>query len=92
MTIPLTAEFVSAAQNEPYTLTFGERPVTLRATSATGAMGIRAELEVVENDEVVGYITPYGPDEHGAVKARVFDFVAPVVFRTLDDALREILL
>ena len=91
MPIYLTADFVSAAQREPYTVMFGDRPVTLRATTATGALGMRAELEVVENDEVVGYITPYSHDEHGAATARTFDHIAPTLFRTLDDALREIL-
>jgi hypothetical protein len=91
MAISLTADFVAAAQREPYTVMFGDRAVTLRATTATGALGMQAELEVVENDEVVGFITPYARNEHGAATTRTFDHVAPTLFTTLDDALREIL-
>lgn len=95
MAIYLNDEFVRAVQREPLKVTYGEkREVTLRSTTATryfGGLPSRADLEIVENDEVVGYITPYSDSEHGAVRAQLFDLGLPRVFRTLDEALREVL-
>lgn len=89
----LTKQFVQTAQRNSYTVSFGEREITLRASyyRAPGPFGWLAELEVVEGDRILGYITPYGDDEHGAVKASYAGVGAPALFRTLDDALREVL-
>lgn len=95
MAIYLNEEFIRAAQREPFKVIYGnDREITLRATSATryiGRLPSRAELEIVENDQIVGYITPYAENEYGAVKAQLFDVGLPAVFRTLDDALCEVL-
>ena len=95
MTIHLNDEFICAAQREPFKIIYGEtREITLRTTTAAryiGRLASYAELEILENDKIVGYITPYANNEHGAVKAQLFDAGLPRVFRTLDDALREVL-
>lgn len=86
----LTDEFVRSAQREPVTIQHGDRTVILQ--NNTWRYGIySAELAVVENGDIVGYITPYGTNEHGAVRARLAGMVLPAAFRTLDDALDEIL-
>lgn len=89
MTTYLTAEFIASIQHEPRTLTFEGRELTLRRSTARAGL-LPAELDVVEDGTVLGYITPYGADEHGAIPARLFG-MAPRVFRELEPALREIL-
>jgi len=89
----MTNQFIQEAQRSGYSLTYDGREIALAATQERtwGSAGFTAELEVLEGDAVVGYITPYTDDEHGAVSERRFGQVAPAVFRTLEDALREIL-
>ncbi|MEL4317435.1 hypothetical protein WJX64_00300 [Leifsonia sp. YIM 134122] len=93
MTTWLTEEFIAGAQHEPLAVTFGEHDLTLRRSAARrdGTPGYGAELEVVEGDVVLGYITPYSEHEHGAVRADQFHVALPVLHRTLDGALGEIL-
>ncbi len=62
---------------------------TLRATGARAGL-FAAELEVVRDGEVVGYITPYSDREHGATKAALFGITAPRLFGTLEEAIDEI--
>lgn len=93
MTIYMDSAFVRSAQANGFTVKYGDRHVVLQATRArvSGPLGYQAELEIVVDEEVVGYITPYGENEHGAVQARMFGIGAPALFRTLDDAVREII-
>lgn len=95
MAIYLDEEFVRAAQREPFKVIYGDkREIMLRATTATrlfGGLPSRADLEIVENGKIVGYITPYSNSEHGAVRASFYEMGLPRVFRTLDEALREVL-
>lgn len=90
MPTALDTRFVGAAKRQPVTLEHGGRTVTLSASTAR-SMLIHADLQVVEDGELLGYITPYSENEHGAVKARFFSLGAPRVFRTVEDALDEIL-
>ncbi|GAA4762437.1 hypothetical protein [Microbacterium gilvum] len=83
--ILLTDEFVRSCRSTPFEVTYGDRDITIRRTRAQGA-----ELEVVEGDVVIGYLTPYGSTERGAISARHHPGILPRVFRTLDDALDEI--
>jgi hypothetical protein len=64
--------------------------LTVRQSNRRAGMQ-QAELEVVRDGEVIGYITPYTRDERGAVAARDFGAPAPVIVRTLENALDEIL-
>lgn len=86
----LNDQFVAAARREPQTVTIDDRELTVRHSSFRFRFHI-AELEVLEGDSIVGYITPYGTDERGAVAAGVFGWIAPKLFRELEPALREIL-
>lgn len=93
MTTYLTRQFVQDAQRNSYSLTFDGREITLAATEERtfGSFPFVAELQVEEGGAVLGYITPYGDNEHGAVRERLFGQIAPALFRTLDEALLEIL-
>ncbi len=95
MTIYLSDDFIRAAQRESFNVRYvDEREITLRGTTAIryfSGLTSHAELEIVENDQIVGYITPYSSSEHGAVQAQGLDLGLPRLFRTLDDALREVL-
>jgi hypothetical protein len=94
MPIYLTTEFIRDAQREPFIVMFGDREITIEATEARQRRpnGMLAELQVVESGVIVGYLTPYGETEHGAIRASLFSVGVPQIFRTLDDALREILI
>ena len=89
----MTNLFIQEAQRSGYPLTYGGREIALAATRERTwcSTGFTAGLDVLEGDAVVGSITPYTDDEHGAVSKRRFGQGAPAVFRTLDGALREIL-
>lgn len=90
MPTALDSRLVAAAKREPMTVAHRGRTVTLTASTARAFM-ITADLAVVEEGEIIGYITPYSNTEHGAVRARYFLIGgAPEVFRTLEDALDEI--
>lgn len=80
---------VQSIKQSPRTVEHNGVTYVIRASNAR-AGGQRADLEVVVGDEVKGYITPYGKDEHGAVPAGLFGRVAPQIFRTLEAALAEI--
>ncbi|WP_455904692.1 hypothetical protein [Microbacterium sp.] len=90
MTTYLTEQFIAAIRHEEHTFTLDERELTLRESSARAGM-LKAELAVVEEGAVIGYITPYGANEHGAIAAHLFTGMPPRVFRELEPALREIL-
>ena len=93
MATNLTRQFIQNAQRDSFSVEFRGRTITLAATyeRAPGPLGYLAELQVMEGTSILGYITPYGDDEHGAVKVQLFGVGAPAVFRTLDGALAEIL-
>lgn len=92
MTTFLTKQFVQLAQRDSYEVEYGGRTITLAATfeRAPGPFGYLAELQVMDGDSILGYITPYGDNEHGAVQANLFGAISPAVFRTLEEALAEI--
>lgn len=53
---------------------------------------IAVDLVVREDEKVVGYITAYGEYENGAIPAQLLGAgAAPLVVRTLEAALDEIL-
>jgi hypothetical protein len=83
---------VARIRATPIRLQLDGRYFTVRASNAHDRF-LRADLEVVSEDsnEVIGYITPYGDYERGATKAHFFGVGAPAVFRSLEDALAEIL-
>lgn len=89
----LSPQFIRAAQRDPITVLHRGVDVTLRDTNAAihGLVGYKAELAVVVDGDVVGYITPYSEAEHGAVKASGFGVGMPALFRDLEGALDEIL-
>ncbi len=66
--------------------------LTLRESNAREGRIHTAELELVdEAGAVLGYITPYGSNERGAVKASMFGIGLPALFRSLEDAIAEII-
>jgi hypothetical protein len=85
----LTEEFIRRVQAEPIDVEWAGKTLTLGPTTRH-ASGFETELVVREGDDVAGFITAYGPNEHGAMPARLVG-VPPVIVRTLEDALREIL-
>lgn len=71
---------------------FDGQVLTLRESRAREGLLHAAELELVdEAGEVLGYITPYGSNERGAVKASMFGIGLPALFRSLEDAIAEII-
>jgi hypothetical protein len=79
--------FVARTQANGYSFSYADRLYTLTASRQR-----QADLELIDDaGEVVGYITPYGSGERGAVSAAFFGHVAPSLFRDLDSAVGEIL-
>jgi hypothetical protein len=82
---------VARIRNEPLRIQSEGRYFTVRASDAREGL-LQAELEVVDDtDQVIGYITPFGSNERGAAKAAFFGLGVPALFRSLEDALAEIL-
>lgn len=91
MTTYLTTDFINSFRDGERTLDFGGRSLTIRHSTARSGL-ISAELEILEGTSILGYITSYGDNEHGAIAAHLFGHAgAPRLFRELEPALREIL-
>lgn len=87
----LTDDVVARLRRDSLPVQFEERIYTVRASNAREGM-ITAELELVDDaGEVLGYITSYGSNQRGAVKSGSFGIGAPAFFRSLEEAIAEIL-
>jgi len=65
------------------------RTFTVRMSDARAGL-VAAYMEIVEGDEVVGYLTEYGNSESGAVPAHLLGYGLPQIFRSLEAALDHI--
>lgn len=85
----LDEKLVQSLRQSARTFDRGGASYTLQATRARAGLVV-ADLEVVREGDVVGYITPYTDREHGAVRAGLFGQVLPRVVSTVEAALDEI--
>jgi hypothetical protein len=82
---------VARIRHDSLPVQFEEQTYTIRASNAREGL-ISAELELVDDrGEVLGYFTSYGSNQRGAVKSGRFGVGAPALFRSLEDAIAEIL-
>src|ERR1700761_2616394 len=90
----LDNRFIEDARKRPQKFDHGDHVVFFKATKArdTAEPGApRAELAVVMDDTVIGYITPYTDDEHGVIAADELGKSGPPTFRTVEGALEQLL-
>jgi hypothetical protein len=82
-------QFAAQVHRQPVTITRGDRNFLIRPSHAQ-AETVKAYMEIVENDEVIGYFTEYGNNESGVVPARLFGYGLPKIFGTVEDALDDL--
>ena len=90
----LDNKFIEDARKKPIELEHGEHTVRFEATASRDEAepnSPSADLVVMMGDNVVGYITPYKNDEHGAITAEQFGEIVPPTFRTVEGALEQLL-
>jgi hypothetical protein len=93
----LDAKFIDLARDTSTKLEHGDHVVRfegLHATPEAHSAEIDAELAVFVDDILVGYITPFADDEHGALPlADVRDdgFTTPKTFHTVEGALEQLI-
>lgn len=89
MPVFLTPNFIQHAQRTPVRVDYKDMELVIEATSVRAGFLI-PELQIRNGDTVIGYITPYTENEHGAVQAQQLGVAPPPLFRTLEEAVREI--
>jgi len=90
----LDSKFVEDAKKKPIEVDHGDHTVRFEATTARDASEPNSpttELVVMIGDRIVGYITPFKDDEHGAISAEQFGEIVPPTFRTVEGALEQLL-
>jgi len=92
LTTPLTAQFIANVKRQPISVEHRGRTVALNRVEGRPGGLIAVDLVVREGEHVIGYITPYGEYENGAIPAQLLTAgAAPLIVRTLEAALDEIL-
>ncbi len=85
----LTDSVVEAARTRPIAFRHEGRTVSLRHTNARSGLTV-ADLEVIEGETVLGYITPYARNQYGAIPLRFLGHTLPKITLTVEEALTEI--
>ena len=85
----LTDSVVAAARTHPIAFGYEGRTLFLRHTNARNGLTV-ADLEVVEGETVLGYITPYERIQYGAIPVRFLGHTLPKITPTVEEALTEI--
>jgi hypothetical protein len=90
----LDNKFIEGARKRPIELDHGDHTVRFEATSERDESEPgtpSADLVVLMGDNIIGYITPFKDDEHGAISAAQFGEIVPPTFRTVEGALEQLL-
>lgn len=93
MTTSMSNSFVFNVMDNALTIEYAGRTLILRQTNAVSSwadLKQTAELEIVENEKVVAYVTPYGDSERGFIHANFFGKTMPVLKRTLEEGLQNL--
>jgi hypothetical protein len=90
----LDKKFIDQAQKSSIEVDHGSHVARFQAASAgdeVTPLGPPAELSVIVDGILVGFITSYTDDEHGVVAVGEPDGTAPRTFRTVEGALEQLL-
>ncbi|HEY2645034.1 MAG TPA: hypothetical protein VGI56_14875 [Galbitalea sp.] len=90
----LDKKFIDQAQKSAIEVDHGSHVVRFEAAdpgAEVPPVGPAAELSVVVDGVLIGFITSYTDDEHGVVPVGEADGAAPKTFRTVEGALEQLL-
>jgi hypothetical protein len=90
----LDKKFIDQAQKSAIEIDHGSHVARFEAAdpdTQTTTLGPAAELSVVVDGILVGFITSYTDDEHGVVAVGEPDGAVPRTFRTVEGALEQLL-